>query len=192
METALKHLACALLLSLLPTIAAAAAWQGDQQAGALRFTATQAGAKFTGHFGEFKVRFDFDPANPAKGVLDVTIMTASADSSDSERDELMHGRDFFWAEHFPEATYHAEGFKRDGKAWVASGKLTLRGVTQPVTVRFEAKPKLKQLSMQGGATLHRLEFGVGQGDWKETTWLADPVDVAFDLSLPQGTATASP
>ena len=36
------------------------------------------------------------------------------------------------------------------------------------------------------------KFGVGQGDWKETTWLADPVDVAFDLSLPQGTATASP
>ena len=192
MATPLRFLSCAALLALLPALAAAAAWQGDQHAGTLRFTATQAGAKFSGHFGEFKVRFDFDPKNPAQGVLDVTIATASADTADTERDEVLHGRDFFWAVHFPEAKYHAEGFKRDGKAWVASGKLTLRGVTQPVTVRFEAKPKQKWLSMKGGATLHRLEFGVGQGDWVETTWLADPVGVAFDLSLQPGTAAASP
>lgn len=192
MAIPLRLLSCALLVVLLPAVAAAAAWQGDQHSGALRFTATQAGAKFAGHFGQFKVRFDFDPENPAKGVLDVTIATASADTSDAERDEVLHGRDFFWVEHFPEATYHADGFKRDGKAWVASGKLTLRGVAQPVTVRFEANPKLQRLGMNGGATLRRLEFGVGQGDWKETTWLADTVDVAFDLSLQQGTAAASP
>ena len=182
----------AVLVALLPAVAAAAAWQGDQHSGALRFTATQAGAKFPGHFGEFKVRFDFDPANPAKGILDVTIATASADTADKDRDEVLHGRDFFWVVHFPEATYHAEGFKRDGKSWVASGKLTLRGVTQPVAVRFEVKPKQKQLGMKGGTSLRRLEFGVGQGDWTETTWLADPVDVAFDLSLQPGAAAASP
>ncbi len=183
---------CVVLAALLPAVAAAAAWQGDQHSGALQFTATQAGAKFRGHFGEFKVTFDFDPANPAKGVLDVTIATASADTADKERDEVLHGRDFFWVEHFPQATYHAEGFKPDGKAWVANGQLTLRGVTQPVAVRFELKPKQKQLGMKGGAALRRLEFGVGQGDWTDTTWLSDPVDVAFDLGLQPETAAASP
>lgn len=191
MAIPLRLKSCAVLLALLPAVAAAAAWQGDQHAGTLRFTATQAGAKFTGHFGEFKVRFDFDAADPAKGVLDVTISTASADTADQERNEVLHGRDFFWVEHFPQATYHAEGFKADGKAWVANGQLTLRGVTQPVVVRFELKPKQKELGMKGGAALRRLEFGVGQGDWTDTTWLADPVDVAFDLSL-QPAADASP
>jgi polyisoprenoid-binding protein YceI len=183
---------CAALIALLPCVALADAWQGDQHSGSLRFVATQAGAKFQGQFDEFKVSFDFDPAEPVKGRLDVTIVTKSADTADAERDEVLHGQDFFWVARFPEAKYHAAGFTRDGRGWIAAGGLTLRGVTQPVAVRFEVEPKLKQLGMKGGATLRRLEFGVGQGDWADTTWVSDPVDVAFDLSLEQETAAASP
>ena len=192
MATPLTLRFCAALLALLPSAAMAAVWQGDEHAGALRFVATQAGAKFPGHFGAFKVRFDFDPANPSKGYLDVTIATQSADTADAERDEVLHGKDFFWVERFPEAKYHAEGFKRDGKGWIAAGKLTLRGVTQAVVVRFELKPKARRLGMKGGVTLRRLEYGVGQGDWADTIWLGNPVDVAFDLSLQQESAAASP
>ena len=182
---------CVALIALLPGIAAADAWQGDQQAGALRFVATQAGARFSGHFGEFKVRLEFDPAAPAKGRLEVTIATKSADTADAERDEVLHGRDFFWVARFPEAKYHAEGFKRDGKGWIGAGQLTLRGVTQAVAVRFELKPKQRRLSMKGGVTLRRLEFGVGQGDWAETTWIGDPVGVSFDLNLHRAAAEIS-
>lgn len=192
MALPLRLKSCVTLMALLPAVASAAAWQGDQHSGALRFTATQAGAKFPGHFGEFKVKFEFDAADPAKGVLDVTIPAASADTADKDRDEVLHGKDFFWVEHFPVATYHAEGFRRDGKDWVANGKLTLRGVTQPVAVRFEVQPKQKQLGMKGSASLRRLEFGVGQGDWHETTWVGDPVEIAFDLSLQQEAAATSP
>jgi len=191
MATPLTLRICAALIVLMPRVASADVWQGNQHSGALRFVATQAGAKFPGHFGEFKVRFDFDPAEPTKGRLDVTIAINSADTADVERDEVLHGQDFFWVVRFPEAKYHAEGFKRDGKGWLAAGELTLRGVTQPVAVRFELIPKLKQLGMKGGATLRRLEFGVGQGDWVDTTWVGDLVDVAFDLSLQQETTAAS-
>lgn len=192
MATPLTLRFCALLVAMLPCAAVANVWQGDQHSGALRFVATQAGAKFSGHFGEFKVRFDFDPAQPAKGCLEVTVVTASADTADKERDEVLHGRDFFSVERFPEAKYHATGFKADGKGWIATGELTLRGVKQAVAVRFELTPKVKLLGMKGGATLHRLEFGVGQGDWTDTTWLSNAVEVAFDLSLQQETAAASP
>jgi polyisoprenoid-binding protein YceI len=183
MAASLMLRAAVALLALLPGIAAADIWQADQQAGALRFVATQAGARFAGHFGEFKVRLEFDADAPAKGRFEVTIATQSADTADAERDEVLHGRDFFWVARFPEAKFQAEGFKRDGDGWIASGELSLRGVTQPVAVRFVVKPKLQQLSMKGGVTLRRLEFGVGQGDWASTTWLGDPVDVTFDLSL---------
>ncbi len=192
MATPLTFRIFAALAALLPCVAVAAVWQGDEQSGALQFFATQAGAKFPGHFGMFKVRIDFDPAVPAQGRLDVTIATRSADTADAERDEVLHSQDFFWIERFPEAKYHAEGFKRDGMGWIAAGNLTLRGVTQPVAVRFELKPGALHLGMKGGATLRRLEFGIGQGDWAETTWLSDPVDVAFDLSLLPETAATSP
>lgn len=192
MATPLTLRIFAVVAALLPCAAVADVWQGDQHSGALRFVATQAGAKFQGHFGEFKLRFDFNPAEPAKGSLDVMIVTRSADTADTERDEVLHGNDFFWVARFPEAKYHAAKFKRDGKGWMAAGELTLRGVTQPVALRFELKPKSKRLGMKGGVTLRRLEFGVGQGDWAETTWIGNPVDVAFDLSLQKETAAANP
>jgi len=69
------------LVALLPGVAAADVWQADQHAGALRFIATQAGARFPGHFGKFKVRLDFDPAEPAQGRLEVTIAMSSADTA---------------------------------------------------------------------------------------------------------------
>ena len=101
MAIPLRLKSCVTLMALLPAVATAAAWQGDQHSGALRFTATQAGAKFPGHFGEFRVRFDFDSANPAKGVLDVTIAMASADTADQDRDEVLHGPRFLLGRALP-------------------------------------------------------------------------------------------
>ncbi len=185
--------ACTALVALLAsTVAAADAWQADQHAGALRFVATQAGARFSGHFGEFRVRLDFDPANPAHARLDVTIATQSADTSDADRDQVLHGQDFFWVSRFPQAEYHAIGLKPDGKGWRAEGALTLRGVTQPVAVHFELQQKSGGFTMGGGASLRRLEFGVGQGDWSSTTWIGDPVDVAFELTLAPEPARIGP
>jgi len=31
--------------------------------------------------------------------------------------------------------------------------------------------------------LKRLDFGVGQGDWKNTEWIGDAVKVSFSLAL---------
>jgi hypothetical protein len=37
--------------------------------------------------------------------------------------------------------------------------------------------------MKGTASLKRLPFGLGQGDWASTEWIGDDVDVRFDLKL---------
>jgi len=183
------RVAAALCALLAAAPAVSQSWQANQQSGQLRFVATQAGAKFSGHFGEFKVHMEFDAGSPAQARLDVTIAMPSADTADAERDEVLQGRDFFWVTRFPEARYHAEGFKQQGKEWLATGTLTLRGVTQPVAVRFQLKPQSGSLDMKGGATLRRLEFGVGQGDWASTTWIGDVVDVAFELWLQPAAAS---
>lgn len=177
---------CAALLSV---GAQAAAWRASDQSGELRFVAIQAGAKFTGRFRQFDIALDLDPAALAKGRLDVTVKTASADTADAERDAALKSDDFLAIEKFPEATYHASGFRRDGKGYVADGELTLRGVRKPVAVRFTLKAGSK---MSGGAKLARLAFGVGQGDWADTKWIADAVEIAFDLRLAPAPAAASP
>ena len=182
----------ALLALLTAGAAGAKSWQGDASAGALQFDAIQADAKFTGRIKAYEVRFDFDPAKPAAGRLDVTVTLASTDTADAERDEILKGAEFFWIERHPQATFHATRFLRDGKRWRADGELTLRGVTKPAAVLFTLAEQPQQLGMKGESKIRRLPFGVGQGEWQSTEWIGDEVVVRFDLKLKPATAAAAP
>ncbi len=163
--------------------AASAVWQRDQNAGRLQFVATQAGAKFTGSFRKFAVRLDFDPAGPADGSLHVTVDLDSADTADAERDGILKQDEFFWTDRHPQARFHASRLQREGKRWRADSELSLRGVARPVTVLFTVAGQSGQLAMKGTATLRRLEFGIGQGEWATTEWIGDEVEIRFDLEL---------
>lgn len=172
--------------------ALADAWSGDGSSGQLEFSATQAGARFTGRFREFHVDLELDAAHPGHGRLHVTVATGSADTQDDDRDAILRSEDFFWSGRHPEAVFHADSLEPDGKGWRAPGTLTLRGVSRPVVVRFTTMGADGKLSMKGGSKLARLAFGVGQGDWASTEWIGDEVAIAFELSLRPAAAAASP
>lgn len=179
----MRRLAWLALLLALP--AAATSWRMDAAASRLGFVATQAGAKFEGRFTRFTAAVEFDPANPADGSFDVRIDVASAETGESQRDGLIRGPDFFAAGQFPEARYEASGFEPQADGYVALGRLTLRGVTRPVRVSFRFAPEATGQGgrLSGQATVSRLAFGVGQGEWQSTEWVGDSVDVVFDLRL---------
>jgi polyisoprenoid-binding protein YceI len=174
--------ALAVILALCP-VAHAESWQADQSSGRLEFSAIQAGAKFTGAFTRFRVALDFDPAHPASGRLDVTVEVASIDTQDPERDEILRGADFFQVEKHPQAVFHAGRFERVGDGWRAPGDLTIRGVTRPIPVMFTLAPGTGAPVMKGSASLKRLAFRLGQGEWASTEWVGDEVDIRFELKL---------
>jgi len=157
--------------------------QADQASGTLEFSATQAGATFTGAFKRFQVRLDFDPARPDQGSLEVTVETASVDTQDGERDQILKSPDFFWIEKHPRAVFHATRFEPEGAGWRASGVLAIRGVEKPVRVVFTLATAGTATVMKGTAALRRLAFGLGQGDWASTEWIGDDVGVRFELKL---------
>lgn len=174
-----------LVALLLSPSALAGTLRADQSSGRLEFSAVQAGAKFTGAFTRFRVALDFDPARPEQGRLEVTVDITSIDTQDAERDEVLRSADFFWVEKHPQAVFHADRFERAGAHWRAAGELTIRDVTQPVPVTFTLTPAARNAPavMKGGASLSRLAFGLGQGDWASTEWIGDAVDVRFELKL---------
>ena len=61
--------------------------------------------------------------------------------------------------------------------------MTLRGVTKDVPIDFQFVATSGGAKLTGTAKLKRLDFGVGQGDWKSTEWVGDAVNVAFSLVL---------
>jgi polyisoprenoid-binding protein YceI len=52
-----------------------------------------------------------------------------------------------------------------------------------IAFRFTPSPDGRSAALDGSAVVNRLEFGVGQGEWQDTKWLADAVRVRFALML---------
>ncbi len=134
----------------------------------LVFATKYDGDVFTGTFPGFSTQLSFDPANLATSKLDVTIPLVGAKTGNSDRDSTLQGEDFFNVARFATARYSASSFRAlGGNRYAADGTLELRGISKPVTLTFTwaagAQPVLT-----GKATVKRLDFDVGGGDWADT------------------------
>jgi YceI-like domain. len=60
--------------------------------------------------------------------------------------------------------------------------LSLHGVSKPVTLTFTWTPGAKPV-LSGKATVKRLDFGVGGGDWADTSLLPNEIAVSTKVIL---------
>jgi polyisoprenoid-binding protein YceI len=172
--------------------AAAAATAGrhytlDAAKSSLQFTFLQAGAQNSGRFPRFAAVLDFPGADPAGGRLEVTVEVAALDTGDKDRDDTLKSDDLFAVKKFPQAHFSAAQIVKTAAGYEAAGKLTIRGVTRDARVPFTFRE-----ATEGGATVgymvgktvvRRLDYGVGQGDWKATDQAGNDVTVSFNLRL---------
>lgn len=155
----------------------------------LRFSFVQAGATNTGHFGKYTTDVLFSDANLEASRIDVSVDIASIDTGDKERDDTLKSADLFDLKKFPQARFVTSRIVASGGAgrFEAQGKLTIRNVTRDIRIpiTFQTKPEQgKSVGyMTGRVTVKRLDYGVGQGDWKSTEWVGDDVTVTFSLRL---------
>jgi polyisoprenoid-binding protein YceI len=154
----------------------------------LRFAFVQAGANNTGRFGKFTTDVLFAPDNLPASKIDVTVDIASLDTGDKDRDDTLKGAELFDVKKFPQARFVATKLTATGGGrYDAAGKLTIRNVTHDAKVPITFQNKLENGKnigyLTGRAVIKRLEYGVGQGDWKSTEWVPDEVTVTFSLRL---------
>jgi polyisoprenoid-binding protein YceI len=184
-----RHFALLLILVGASTASAApAVYSVDAAKSVLEFAFVQAGAKNKGRFPKLTVNFNFDAASLAATHLDVVIDLPALDTGDKERDDTLRDTDLFDVAKFPQAHFAAsEIAKAAAGGYEAAGTFTLRGVTRPLRVPFTVRSATEQgrsvLYMSGKTLIRRLDFGVGQGDWKSTEWVGPDVDITFTLRL---------
>jgi polyisoprenoid-binding protein YceI len=175
--------AAALLSAAGIAAAGAAAYTADAQQGRLEFVGVQAGAEFKGVFHKFTTAVEFAPDALTSSLIDVQIDMNSVDSMDKDRDTTIRGKDVFDIAHFPTAHYVTKSISKTAAGFTAIGSLTLHGVTKDVPMEFQFTPAAGGAKLEGSAKLKRLDFGVGQGDWKSTEWVGDAVKISFSLVL---------
>ncbi len=171
-------LASMLLLGALLAPAAQARDWTVQPGSTLGFATTFEGVKFVGAFKQFSARIVFDPALPQACTLDATITLASADTGNADRDKMLPTADFFDVARFPTATYRGADCTPAGPGrYSAQGTLTLRGVSKPVPLTLQWRMQGADALLTLDASVPRLTFGVGSGQW------ADPSAIGLDVAV---------
>ena len=124
-----------------------------------------------GKFGKTTGRITLD-REAQTGTLDVSIETASVTTGLDDMDKHLRSADFFDVEKHAAATYKGTLAKfRDGAPTEAQGTLTLRGVSQPVTLTLKSfkcipHPMKKGAELCGAdahGTIDREQFGITYG-----------------------------
>lgn len=152
------------------------------------FLSKQMGVPVEGHFRKFDAQINFDPKKPAVGKISLNIDTASATLGTPEADGEMPKKTWFNATAFPQATFQSGVIKALGSGrYEMGGKLGIKGNTQevvvPVTLTQTGLGTALLTTATGSFTIKRLDFRIGDGEWADTSMVANEVQVKFKLSL---------
>ena len=159
----------------------ASAW-AIQPGSSLRFRTSYAGEAIVGSFATFGGDIVFGPDQLDQSRVAITIDLGSAASGDGERDETLKGGDFFAVGANRNAVFRAGKFRQTGPdRFVAQGTLRLKGVTAPVSLPFTLRIDGDKATMQGSATIDRLTWAIGEGEFSSTADI--PAAVAVEIAL---------
>lgn len=149
----------------------------------LRFEGTQMGAPFTGHFKQFGGTILFDPERLSDSRADITIDLSSVDAGSPDRTRYLPMADWFSTAQFPNARFVATRIEKGLglNEYVAHGELTLRDVTAAVILPFTLTINETRASMAGSTSINRLDYGVGQGQWRDTKSVG--ADIKINIGL---------
>jgi polyisoprenoid-binding protein YceI len=94
-------------------------------------------SKVRGRFGTFEGAI-VTAEDPASSSVRVTIDAASLDTNNADRDAHVRSADFLDTNSFPQISFNSTGVRANGGDYLVDGDLSIRGVTNPVTLKVEA------------------------------------------------------
>ncbi|HEX5057282.1 MAG TPA: YceI family protein [Gammaproteobacteria bacterium] len=179
------------------TDTAAADWRLLPAKSSLVFIFGQAGTDEKGQFHSFPSQLKFGADALEQSGFDVKVDMKSVDTGDKDRDEILLSKDMFDVKQWPQAHFKTFKIEKHGEnEYQADAELTIRDQTRPLPFPFRlviSEEQGKQVfRLQSEVTFNRLDFGVGQGEWKATTWIPDPVKVIVDIQAERASVAAAP
>ena len=151
---------------------------------AINFEAKQMGVPLKGHFKKFEAKVSFDAAKPETSKIHFSIDMGSATLGVKETDAELPKADWFNVAKFPQATFDSSAVKAlGGGKYQVDGTLSIKGTAQKVSLPVVLTQAGGTTTATGTLPLKRLSFKIGDGDWKDTSMVADEVNVQFKLAL---------
>jgi polyisoprenoid-binding protein YceI len=143
-----------------------------------------------GRFTDVQGTLQYDETDPTRSNIEVRIAIASVDTRADQRDAHLRSADFFDAEHYPFMTFKSTRVERTGEGrGKVTGDLTIRGVTQSVTLDAKREGRGKdpwggeRLGFSATTVLNREAFGLTWNQALETggVVVGDEVKVSIEV-----------
>lgn len=137
-------------------------------------------------FKRFSAQIDYNPAKPETSRASVEIDVPSFDLGDPDISKEAQKKEWFNGGQFPKASFVSSTLKPGaaGKLDVA-GKLTIKGKTMDVSFPLSVRQEGNAQVFEGTLPIKRLAFNIGEGEWKDTSMVADEVLIKFRVVAAQ-------
>lgn len=139
-----------------------------------------------GKFKKFNARIDFDAAKPDASKANVDIDITGFDLGDPAFNSEVMKKDWFNAAQFPHASFTSTSMKSVASdKFDVAGKLNIKGKLADVHFPMTMKKEGSNLIFEGALPIKRLAFNIGEGEWKDTSVVADEVTIEFRVVASQ-------
>jgi polyisoprenoid-binding protein YceI len=147
-------------------------WHNDDPHSQLGFTVTHLGiSDVSGTFNDFDVTVQSSKNDFSDAVFELKAKVNSIDTRVEARDNHLKSADFFDVEKYPELSFKSTSLKKITKdSYELAGKLTLHGITKPVTMKLNFRgitqnpmSKATTAGFQLNGVIKRSDFNVGPG-----------------------------
>jgi polyisoprenoid-binding protein YceI len=184
-HSALIHYAVLLSVIVGFGIQSAQATPIDLMKSSVTATGIQMGVPVTGKFKSMSGDVVFNPSQLAVAKAKIDIDVGSYDMGMADYNQNIIGTDWFNAAKFPKASFVSTNIKAaNANRYIISGQFSLKGRMQnisfPVTLKVDGSNQV----FDGVFTVKRNAFGVGSGDWVDTSVVADDVTIKFHITVP--------
>lgn len=180
-----RWLAAAAVCIAVPAIAATAL-KTDAAKSAVTITFKQLNVPVDAKFKKFTAAITYDAAKPETSKANVDIDVTSFDLGDADYNKEVMKKEWFNAAQFPKASFVSSQIKPGaaGKLDV-TGKLTIKGKTTDVSFPLTVKKDGANQVFEGVLPIKRLTYNIGEGEWKDTSMVADEVTIKFRVVAAQ-------
>ncbi len=150
----------------------------------ISFVTKQMGVPLDGHFKKFDAQINFDTAKPDAAKIAFTVDSGSATLGAPESDAELPKAAWFNVAKFPQATFQSSSVKAlGGGKYEVTGKLTIKGNIKDIDVPVALTQANGVTTATGQFALKRLAYKIGEGEWADTSMVADDVQVKFKLAI---------
>ena len=171
---------------LIAAAALAAPLKTDPAKSSVTATFKQMNVPLDAQFKRFSAQVDYDPAKPEAAKATVEIDTASLDVGDPTENAEVGKKEWFNVRQYPKASFVSTAIKPAGAGKLnVSGKLTIKGKTTDVAFPLTVKSEGSRHTFEGALPIKRLTYNIGEGEWKDTSIVADDVVIKFRVSATQ-------